>query len=496
MNEFHQFEPYTLTSFDHAFPPAFYHFVALSFAIQKPQDAIPTLESAILRMVGELPFLTGEVGPCPDAKKNGVMRVQPSLNTTDKSSIVRVKEHPRFVLSSTPTPGKGTGTGQHHARCVDLSGAIVPEFDYSSISAPVFRAQINVLADGIVLCLAINHMVIDGTGTGALVDILATVCREGEGSVNYLRTCGAIQESTRRDLQDIGTQGQLPDGVQSSDDPTDGAGDIFEPGKSYANHTLVFSDAHVKALKGRCNAILAEMFPAASTGPPNPGTTVRDQRSLVSSNDVLTALLWMSISQVRSDPTQPREQSSVSVPVNTRTRFSPSLPDNYLGNAVLVTESKLALSELQCLNDDGHLGETSTQGIRLLSLLAHRVRSSIAAVDDESLRVSLRRAHHASDWETLLARPGDVVVSSLRSWNSFGLDFGPTLGGIAALELVPTFAIEGECIIKPCRCDSSGSGIWEVMVTLKPEHMHALRENQLMRCVLQCDYPVEVYRAG
>ncbi|PLB37645.1 transferase family-domain-containing protein [Aspergillus candidus] len=440
MNEIHQFEPYTLTSFDHSFPPAFYHFVALSFAIQKPQDAIPTLKSAILRVVDQLPFLTGEVGPCPDATKKNVMQVQPSPTTTHETSIVQVKEHPQFVLSSTPTPEKGTGAGQHHARCVDLPGAIVPEFDYSSIPAPVFRAQINILADGIVLCLAINHMVIDGTGTGALIDVLATACRGGEGSVDYLRRCDAIQKSTRRYLQDLGTQGRLPDGVHSGNDPTDVAGDIFEPGKSYANHTLVFSDTQIKALKARCNAILAEMFPAASTGPANTETTVRDQRSLVSSNDVLTALLWMSINQVKLKPTQPREESFVSVPVNTRTRFSPSLPDNYLGNAVLVTESKLALSELQCLNDDGHLGETSTQSIRLLSLLAHRVRSSITTVDDESLRVSLRRAHHASDWETLLARPGDVVVSSLRLWNSFSLDFGPILGGLAALELVPKFA--------------------------------------------------------
>lgn len=30
--------------------------------------------------------------------------------------------------------------------------------------APVFRAQINVLADGVALVLAVNHMVVDGTG--------------------------------------------------------------------------------------------------------------------------------------------------------------------------------------------------------------------------------------------------------------------------------------------------------------------------------------------
>ncbi|PLN85273.1 transferase family-domain-containing protein [Aspergillus taichungensis] len=496
MSEYHLFEPYTLTSFDHAFPPAFYHFVALSFAIQNPQDAIPTLESAILRVINELPFLAGEVGPCLDAKRRNVMRVQPSLPATHKIPIVQVHEHPQFVLSSISTLGKETSAGQHHACCVDSSEAIVPKFDYSSIPAPVFRAQINILADGIVLCLAVNHMVIDGTGTGALLDLLATACRAGEDSVNYLRQCDAIQKSTRRYLQDLETQGQLPDGVESGDDPTQGAGDIFEPGKSYANHILVFSDKHIKEIKNQCNAILAEMFPAASTGTANPETIVRDQRSLVSSNDVLTALLWISINQVRSEPTQPRKQSFVSVPVNARTRFFPSLPDNYLGNAVVISESKLALSELQCLNKDGHVGEISTQEIRLLSLLAHRIRSNITTVQDDSLRVSLCRAHHVSDWEMLLARPGDVVVSSLRSWNSYSLDFGPILGAITALELVPTFAIEGECIIKPCRGDSSENGIWEVMVTLKSQHMHALRETQLMRSVLRCDYPVEVYRAS
>ena len=441
-------------------------------------------------MIDELPFLTGEVSPCPYAKKKGVMRIQPGSTATQRIPIVQVKEHPQCVLPSMPTSEKQTRGGTHHARCAQPLRAIIPEFDYSSIPAPVFRAQINVLADGIVLCLTINHMVIDGMGTAALVDMLATACRAGEGSVTDLRRCGKIQDSCRRYFLDLGTQCKLRDGVQHGNTPSPGAEDFIHVGETYATRTLVFSDARIKALKGQCNATLAEMSTATCTRQTKPGMALRDRKSLLSSNDVLTALLWISINQSRS---QSREHSCVGVPVSTRTRFCPPLSDHYLGNAVLFVESELAVSEIQGLYDDDHSSELSTEATRTLSLLAYRIRSSITRVDNDHLRQFLSRAHHSSNWEQLLACPADVFVSSVRSWDLASQNFGPTLGGILAVAPVPVSVIEGECIIQPRRCDAKGDDIWEVMVTLKPEDMKALRDNRLMACVLQGDYPVEFY---
>ncbi|KAL4862417.1 transferase family-domain-containing protein [Aspergillus spectabilis] len=486
-------KPYTLTPFDHAFPPTFYTVVAISFSLSQPQDAVPALQTGITALLNHLPFLTGAVAPSKSSTKANAMDIWPRPG--DTSSILGIRYYPHYRLASIPqSPQQGTSDGESTP---DLK----PEFNYFATPAPIIRIQLNILTDGAIVCFAVNHMAIDGMGVGVLLDLLASCCRG-----DYpLPTDNRAQELSRQRIRTVSEAYNKTQPLQhdmngrTPSNTLDGVFE-FEPGNANATHNFVFADKPIKQLKRQCNALLRQQ-----RLDDRQSKTASAQPSFVSSNDILTALLWICINQARSQskitPCSTTAASQVSIPINVRNRFCPPLPSTYLGNAVEIGKSRLCLAQLACLDEikqgDDIIGNASV--IELLTAAACGIRGQIAKVDNEHLGQMLRQALNTTDWATLMVQPCDVVVSSLREWNVFFLDFGGKLGSVERLEFMAFFALEGECLVKPRRPGGGGGGgegTWDVMVTLNLADMERLQQSPLLCWVLESDYSVELCRVS
>jgi hypothetical protein len=199
--------PFVLSPFDHLFPPLLYVMTDLYFQTEAPSKAIFDLQRGISHLRDIIPFLDGEVAPANSSDKTNAMEVRMAPRK-DNVSLVPVKYYPKYCLPAKPGTIEGGIEGQDVCTSDESARRLVPEFDQLAIPAPIFRAQINVLADGVVLCLVTNHIVIDGKGNDVLYNLLAQCCR----SPTDASLCSSIatQAATRRYLHNLGRNGPVP----------------------------------------------------------------------------------------------------------------------------------------------------------------------------------------------------------------------------------------------------------------------------------------------
>ncbi|CAG7965715.1 unnamed protein product [Penicillium olsonii] len=505
-----KFTPFVLSPFDHVFPPDLYAMTALYFQMEAPSEAIFDLQRGLSRLGELIPFLSGEVVPANSPYKTNAMEVR-LASRNDDVSLVRVKHYPKYGLPGTPSTIEGEIARRVGCTGDESARRLVSEFEQPAVPAPVFRAQINILANGLVLCLVVNHMVIDGKGNDVLLNLLAQCCRSPTDT--SWSTSIATQGVTRRYLHDLGRSGgvpsipsNLPSSLGLSTPPEEreqkfDRGEGLAPDASSASYNLLFSDSRIQLLKSRCNTRLSELLQVLAK---EEGEGKGEKTRFVSSNDILTTLLWICITRVQ----QQQASSTLGVAVNSRKRFPKALPDDYLGNAVAYTDCTLSISELRCLEtwekqqQEQSLYEQNPQSstiiddgptIELLTRLAYRIRCSITKIDDISLGRLTADYFHTPDWSQILLQRCDILVSSLRDWNTYGLDFGPQLQGIQGLEFLPASSAPGECIVKPAQKDANGEAVWEVMITLQPAQMEQMRQLPLLQWPLEYDIPVEFY---
>ncbi|GIJ83249.1 hypothetical protein Asppvi_002068 [Aspergillus pseudoviridinutans] len=482
------FGPYTLTPFDHIFPPFVYGICGISFQPQRLEDGVSILRNGISQLIDILPFLAGEVAPSNVSDKANAMQVRPSTKTSSLDSVLYMKCYPEFRLSSPPANSTPAADQGNEVGCREAFAKLTPEFKCSALPAPVSRFQLNVLADGIILCVMTSHAALDGSGLGALLNLLAVCCRNVPRSVQPFPTSMGAQAETRLFLENLARRYSTSGAdLYEKNSTISGAGHGDLANHALASHNFVFSSERIAGLKSRCIGLLAMCHKES----------LPSQGVYVSSCDILSSLVWVCINQGRlatMQPMLPDFHSTLGIAVDTRQRCDPRLPTNYLGNSVVMMHAKVSASELQFLNDsDKRPGDTLTisdEEIRLLTQLALRIRSQISRVDNDYAGGVLSRVFHSTDWCSSRITPTDVMISSLRHWDSFELDFGQTLDRITTLDILPA-PIPGTCLILPKRFNADGRETWDMTITLPAEEIEALRHNRLMKSILEQEYPLQ-----
>ncbi|GAQ78240.1 Chloramphenicol acetyltransferase-like domain containing protein [Klebsormidium nitens] len=147
----------------------------------------------------------------------------------------------------------------------------------------------------------------------------------------------------------------------------------------------------------------------------------------VSTNDALTALLWLSITAARG--LDPKQVTRLGFPVNVRSRTEPPLPEAYFGNASLLTTESQAAA-----------GEVTTQP---LSWSASIVRDTVSRVDAAYANSALDQIRSMPDKDARASplsihRGPDVFLTSFVKFpfNEIDLGWGPPVSfGVANLLL-------------------------------------------------------------
>ena len=344
---------------------------------------------------------------------------------------------------------------------------------------PVFSTQFNIIPGGALLAIACHHSVTDGPGVG-------TILRTWAGH------CKAIQEGTASSFPSVNTsdldRSPLIHGGKSENNvelPGYTITKTLPPQPNFgamasmpAAVSKIFSIT-TAALASLKQDLISHLNPSISKSAlsENPD----DVKTWVSTNDTLCALIWHSVSKARlatshSDLTttsdDPKgEQRKLGFAVNGRTRLSPPLPSNYLGNVNIYACASRPLAALTSV-------VTSDLAATALS-----IRSAVNKVDDTYIRALLARCDEVEDVAKCV-KPAfdnffgkDFAITTWLEQGIYELDWGKALGGKVDAVRLPKAAFDGLAIVLPRR----GDGGVEVLVGLKVEDMRRLEGDEVWR---------------
>ncbi|KAF7172373.1 hypothetical protein CNMCM5623_004581 [Aspergillus felis] len=503
------FEPFVLTPLDHIIPDCFVSY-QLSFQVRDPNKALQAISQGITHLASCIPFITGEVvASTQDPGHKNVFEVQPSA-TPLVIPLLQVKFRTSHTLrDETPT---GTNSSKIHETVSTTSRVNydpLPIFLPGTQAKPVVRFQANVFNDAIILSMVYNHLVFDGTGAHVILELLAELLRvqssaernelSADRTFNQEATLrkfvtGASSDTENICLDHFARAFSMP-ALGNFGEPLPNS--ASDPRPVISEDLFVFSPEKVDALKEACNYVLTKLREEPLDTP-----TCVALPSFVSSNNVVTAMLWISISKARhygeiTSDQQPRWRrgENCSMAVNIRASFSPSLPKTYMGNAVTnirLTVDSAGFSQILPRFPNLRMQVKRLFGVEIEILLpiadlAYRIRSELNKINDSYVRTlnSFLKSHE--DWSSMKITPPDILVTSWRHLTTYQLDFGPHLGHIDRFD-GPKSSFDGGCVILPA--GHSGSAFagekmtscqapWAVQISLSQPTMEILKKDDL-----------------
>ncbi|KAL4733724.1 transferase family-domain-containing protein [Aspergillus similis] len=458
------FQPFELTAADYSLP-MLYTGNAISFRLDDPGQGVPVLQEAIKQVTEHIPFLAGVVMPADG--KCGTMGICPAPNydLAQPTPLCTVKQLTHLRLPSCLMPASGEakpGTEVHYDR---NAGLLLAPIHVAALRAhrPVIRFQINVLADGIILNLFPNHMVIDGSGASLLVEAIAACCRASPASQPPPDLAAAMDREiiTRAFLATISPAGSAAAAPASGVDVEEMDVELLHDATL---HDCVFSLSTAKVNHLRQAALQQWQERYHSVSPP------------VSADDIVTAVLSLCFARLRSRSASTGNVVPFAVQrmVDVRRRLQPPIPNRYIGNCFVMLDQKLELS----IPEANRTPESFTY---LIGEIACALRSNLNKVDDRFVRDDMAR-HPIYTGAMSISEEPDISVTSLRRLPIYEQDFGPVLGNVVHFQLIPFMNPERVCTLNPRRVSDE---TWEVGVTLKKKEMELLRGDSVFRWIVR-----------
>ncbi|KAK1237393.1 hypothetical protein MKX08_003018 [Trichoderma sp. CBMAI-0020] len=311
-------------------------------------------------------------------------------------------------------------------------------------SSPVFRAVLTLVEGGCLLAVSLHHQTADVTAYGSLLKIWASHCRTGSSEdigfdQSWLdRT--AIVRSPRNAPADtpllLHEEQSLPSSQPS------------RPAKLETQY-LKFSGEYLKRLKAKVNRHLP------------------DGTAWVSTSDVLTALLWGYIIHSEfsdDDNTTADGKLFMRIAVNSRSRYDPPLPKEYLGSSFGVTLVTAKKADLVAI------GSSTEQKVFTCEIanVAAAVRQSIHVISEQAMSRIVNHLAAQDDISSLklCEQAADVSVVSWADEGVYELDWGAELGHCEAARLS---SLKGKRY--PVVFPRLPNGDLEVLVTFNEELM-------------------------
>ena len=205
---------------------------------------------------------------------------------------------------------------------VNIPGDVVYSFfpmngatNVEGVSKPLLAVQVTELVDGVFVALTINHSAFDGTSFWKFFNTWSRISREEDGHADNSHVTLVVGFNYLEGIVD------LPIRIPSSLAETPQNNYLGPPLRQQMFH---FSKEKISELKARA---IAEM-----------------STNKISSLQALMANLWVSITRNRR--LNADEEVSYCVIVGLRSRLQPPLPEEYLGNAVILPNVKATAGEL------------------------------------------------------------------------------------------------------------------------------------------------------
>ncbi|KAI9036159.1 uncharacterized protein KD926_002247 [Aspergillus affinis] len=425
--------------------------------------AVEALERGISRLVAQLPFLAGNVILNPG--NGGVVR-PPSDKYLEGSPIVCTQVHPKSIsVLHEPNFGFNDGISCDYFLPVPIS---LQTQDRS----PVIRFRINVMTDGLILCVSFHHAAMDGLGVMNVIRMVGLCC--ASHNMPRLPVSCLTEATVRSRVLNITTSGSFMS--------MEGYGPHHWSHLRLTSCELRFPAKRVHQLGKLCNDILNKLVLEKQA-------SNKDARKMneLSTSDVFSALLWLcgtrARSGVRSQSTSSgasaADTTRLSLAVNIRGIIKPPIPLSYLGNAMVVASDTHARQEMKAPRTTTATAIDHDE-LRLLTDLASKIRHIIQGVDHEYVCQVMKHIKQSQDRQDASFYFPETFVTNMRLLNLHRWEFGPELGKVVNFDHLDT-RINGLCSILP-RCQGKFEDPpWKVRVVLEPEAMQRLREDGLIR---------------
>ncbi|KAM0824792.1 hypothetical protein ACQ4PT_069978 [Festuca glaucescens] len=334
----------------------------------------------------------------------------------------------------------------------DLVGSFFPLDDavnYDAIDHPLFVVQVTDLTDGIFVGFAYNHALSDGTAFWDFVNVWAATARSMLGLAPPSSVTPPV---FKRWSADGGAAAPV---VLPCTDVSELIDRIPLP--PLRERMLHFSAESLAALKERAHQDLLAAGDSVSA-------------AALTRFQALSSLLWRCITRARR--LSPEQETTCRVAINNRARLRPPLPQEYFGTTIYAigTEPVRAPELLE----RGH------------GWAAAAVGRAVAAHTDESIRarVAAWTAKPMVYTARFFDRTATMVGSSPR-FDMYGCDFG--WGRPVAARSGKGNKSDGKTSLYPGR---EGGGSIDAELTLTPEHMAALEEDEEFWAAVTPDAPV------
>ena len=422
--------------------------LCIGFHISNASIAEDALTSAIQKAAAKLtdafPWLAGQV--IVEAEANGLCDSKPfkivpyekhtvnppvvvtKLLNIDYDEIVQKRAPFSMLDGNILAPRKG----------------LPSSYDKEEEPAPVFIIQANFVKNGLLLTFAAQHNIMDMNGQGHLITLFAKALR-GESFTQTELTEG--NRDRRNLIPLLGPNDPLRDlsmFIVNADTP---------PPQPYPATWVYFRFSREK---------LNELKAKALTSITNANTSLQP-----STNDVLTAFIWKTVSTARSSRLSPTDRTILSRGCNARRILNPPLSPAYMGHCVACTFNPMPINQLV----DASLGD-----------IALSLRQSLNAVDDYFVRSLVTLISRTADkgsisYAAQVDVSKDILVSSWAEQKSACLDYG-VLGTPDFVRRHRFTALEGLVYLMPRTRD----GDIDVAICLRDTDFEGLKKNGVWAC--------------
>ncbi|PYH81196.1 putative acetyltransferase [Aspergillus uvarum CBS 121591] len=470
------FDPIRLTPLDHMMPVSYIAFF-YSFLVDDPRRAVPVLEDALHRLLQANPFLVGNLINSRSGEDNPTIRTvhPPTSESLREFPILQVRHHENEYIARRSHGSSCSGNQISKDALLSDTYLPVPLAAATAKQCPIIRWQANLMQDGLVVAVCFHHSVLDAAGFYIIQVALARCCREPDSTIQGLSLASDLLKGRQAMLETSPASGIS--GRSSARDLQALGVANFESAENLISRRLTLKPARIEYLKVACNAL--------GQGRMENDPVFSQPQALLSSNDIISAVLWLVIMRARYRPCSgtlkgpdDSAQSSLILIIEIRRSLTPPLPMSYIGNGIVQTATSSPIrAALESVSQPTQTPTLTAHGLQVLTDLALKVHAIFSRVDDTFVKTLIREKQEAIDWSPRF-RQADVTSTSLRRMGVYGLDFGPVLGKVVEFDS-PDNRIDGTVCILPARV-SSVPAPWEVRVTLQREVMVRLSQDPFM----------------
>lgn len=454
-------QQYVLSPLDqHA--PKVYTRMALVFPVTDYPPAIDTLQTALNRTCDQLPYLKGRV-------------VEKGISHRHESYISFETSHPGPQLEERSAPAGISSYAQLEFDRTPFPPEIFPSpISSGSSEAPVLATSYTKIEGGLVLCIATYHKVIDGTGYSELLRLIAEHARNAEQEFRIFPGYADANEISERRARILGGKPSVPDHIENlsfeqvlarhpeytlrskmSAEKANGVGGAPKSGTG-TNKVFAFSGAKIEAVKRR----LVDRLPKA----------------YLTVNNILTALIWASITHIRmtrSEGALKASTSKMDYPINGRGLVGKTLLDPpFLGNAICYAQAEISTDRLSFV--------PSVDDPSVLVPIIKIVADAAAHVDESHVASVVHLSDSNPDLSDLTMSwlfngPGDLHFISWAQVRVYELDFGVNVGCPKYMRSA-FMKSDGVVNMLPRKRNQQGEEM-EVSILLRQDDMERLSEN-------------------